>query len=74
MLRTNQIVTINGTSIIVSENGDELSVASMSASIDENGMISTNSNVYNKEAYEEHKEDVVADIQEFNKVVYKVNN
>ncbi len=70
MLRTTKSIMINGTSVIQGDGEEENQVASMSASIDENGKICTSTNIYNQDVFRENRNTVLSDINEFNERVY----
>lgn len=61
MLETTKTITINGTS---KSNNNQI-IATMYCVFNENGTISSGSNIINQELYEANKEAVRADIDEF---------
>lgn len=71
MLNTNKNITLSGTSMI-----DGKQVAYMSATISTNGGngANINKNITNQELYKANKEQVRADIAEFEKEVYKIED
>lgn len=73
MLKTGITTNINGTSYVEENGGEAVSIASMSASIDENGKISESTNIFNENEYEKHKNMVQEDINEFHKLVYNTS-
>lgn len=68
MLKVDKAISISGTSVITI-NGMENVIANMSANIDQNGGISQNSYINNGTVYRDHKEEIDADIEEFNRCV-----
>ena len=71
MLNINKNITLSGTSMI-----DLKQVAYMSATISTNGGsgANINKNITNQELYKANKEQVRADIAEFEKEVYKIED
>lgn len=69
MLKSGITININGTSYAE----ENISIASMSASIDENGKISESTNIFNENEYEKYKNMVQEDINEFHKLVYNTS-
>ena len=67
MLKTSKSININGTSMA----GSDLA-ATMNASISEDGGISLNTYIQNKEVYEANKTEVQSDIEAFNQLVYSM--
>lgn len=61
MLKTTKTTTLNGNSITE----DGTFIASMHCTIDDNGNISTSSNISNKELYEKNKAMVRKDMDDF---------
>lgn len=61
MLKTNKTTTINGNSVTA----DGQHIASMYYSIDGNGNVNSNTNIVNTELYEQNKDTVRADVDEF---------
>lgn len=73
MLQKSKSIAVSGTSVINSaENGTENIIATMNANIDENGGMSQNSYINSMADYREHKEEVDADIAEFNEYVKSI--
>lgn len=66
MLKTTVSKTISGTSVI-----DNAMVASMTATISEEGNISISKNVYNKELYNQNKAAVQKDMADFETGIFK---
>ena len=66
MLKTTVSKTISGTSVI-----DNAMVASMTATISEEGNISISKNVYNKELYNQNKAVVQKDMADFETGIFK---
>ncbi len=66
MLKTTVSKTISGTSVI-----DNAMVASMTATISEEGNISISKNVYNKELYNQNKAAVQKDMADFETEIFK---
>lgn len=64
MLKSKTARTINAGSF-VTENGTEVQVASMYASLDDAGNRTENCTIINQELYSLHHDDVEADIAEF---------
>lgn len=71
MLKTTVSKTMSGNSVVKTVDGLESVVASMSASIQEDGTISINKYVSNKELYNANKDEVRADMEAFEAAVYK---
>ncbi len=69
MLSTTYQKTINGTSVVTTENGDVV-VATMYAAIQEDGNTSISKNIVNKESYEANKADIRKDMRAFEDLVY----
>ena len=70
MLKTTTSKNFNGTSIIDDGEMKGVIVASMYASISEDGNININKTITNKEVYNRHKEEVQKDLQDFENFVY----
>lgn len=68
MLKKSKSISVTGSSVITID-GVENTIASMSANIDENGTISRNSFINNSKVYRENMEEIDADIDEFNAYV-----
>ena len=66
MLKTTVSKTISGTSVI-----DNAMVASMKATISEEGNISISKNVYNKDLYNQNKAAVQKDMADFETGIFK---
>ena len=66
MLKTTVSKTISGTSVI-----DNAMVASMTATISEEGNISISKNVYNKDLYNQNKAAVQKDMADFETGIFK---
>lgn len=66
MLKTTVSKTISGTSVI-----DNAMVASMTATISEEGNISISKNVYNKDFYNQNKAAVQKDMADFETGIFK---
>ena len=66
MLKTTVSKTISGTSVI-----DNAMVASMTATISEEGSISISKNVYTKELYNQNKAAVQKDMADFETNIFK---
>lgn len=66
MLKTTVSKTISGTSVI-----DNAMVASMTATISEEGNISISKNVYNKDLYNQNKDAVQKDMADFETGIFK---
>lgn len=75
MLRVERTITMNGTSFVndnsLAGQDAEIPVATMTATISENGTISTSSNIYNESLYRQNKDSVLSDINEFSRIVYE---
>ena len=70
MLRTTTSKNFNGTSIVDDGEMKGVIVASMYASISEDGNININKTITNKEVYNRHKEEVQKDLRDFENFVY----
>ena len=70
MLKTTTSKNFNGTSIIDDGEMKGVIVASMYASISEDGNININKTITNKEVYNRHKEEVQKDLMDFENFVY----
>ena len=70
MLKTTTSKNFNGTSIIDDGEMKGVIVASMYASISEDGNININKTITNKEVYNSHKEEVQKDLRDFENFVY----
>ena len=70
MLKTTTSKNFNGTSIIDDGEMKGVIVASMYASISEDGNININKTITNKEVYNRHKEEVQKDLLDFENFVY----
>lgn len=64
----NQSQSKNGQSI-VTVNGEDVCVATMSANVQESGVISFSKTIYSADTYKSNKESVDADVSEFEKSV-----
>lgn len=70
MLKTTTSKNFNGTSIVDDGEMKGVIVASMYASISEDGNININKTITNKEVYNRHKEEVQKDLMDFENFVY----
>lgn len=70
MLKTTTSKNFNGTSIVDDGDMKGVIVASMYASISEDGNININKTITNKEVYNRHKEEVQKDLRDFENFVY----
>ena len=70
MLKTTTSKNFNGTSIVDDGEMKGVIVASMYASISEDGNININKTITNKEVYNRHKEEVQKDLLDFENFVY----
>lgn len=70
MLKTTTSKNLNGTSIVDDGEMKGVIVASMYASISEDGNININKTITNKEVYNRHKEEVQKDLRDFEVFVY----
>ena len=70
MLKTTTSKNLNGTSIVDDGEMKGVIVASMYASISEDGNININKTITNKEVYNRHKEEVQKDLRDFETFVY----
>ena len=70
MLQTTTSKNLNGTSIVDDGEMKGVIVASMYASISEDGNININKTITNKEVYNRHKEEVQKDLRDFENFVY----
>ena len=70
MLKTTTSKNFNGTSIVDDGEMKGVIVASMYASISEDGNININKTITNKEVYNRHKEEVQKDLRDFEIFVY----
>lgn len=70
MLKTTTSKNLNGTSIVDDGEMKGVIVASMYASISEDGNININKTITNKEVYNRHKEEVQKDLRDFENFVY----
>ena len=70
MLKTTTSKNLNGTSIVDDGEMKGAIVASMYASISEDGNININKTITNKEVYNRHKEEVQKDLRDFENFVY----
>lgn len=70
MLKTTTSKNLNGTSTVDDGEMKGVIVASMYASISEDGNININKTITNKEVYNRHKEEVQKDLQDFENFVY----
>lgn len=70
MLKTTTSKNFNGTSIVDDGEMKGVIVASMYASISEDGNININKTITNKEVYNRHKEEVQKDLRDFENFVY----
>ena len=73
MLRTSVSKTVTGTSMVKSGDVDVI-VASMSASIHEDGNVNINKTIVNRDLYDANKEDVRADMEAFEELVYSMED
>lgn len=70
MLKTTTSKNFNGTSAVDDGEMKGIIVASMYASISEDGNININKTITNKEVYNRHKEEVQKDLRDFENFVY----
>ena len=70
MLKTTTSKNFNGTSIVDDGEMKGVIVASMYASISDDGNININKTITNKEVYNRHKEEVQKDLRDFENFVY----
>lgn len=73
MLETKKSQIINASSF-VTENGVKINVASMYASLDDNGNRNESCTIINQELYEKYHDDVEADIAEFKAMASELKN
>ena len=73
MLKSKKSQTINAGSY-VTENGVEVQVASMYASLDDSGNRSENCTIINQELYAKYHDDVEADISAFKEMASALEN
>lgn len=75
MLKATKSISLNGYSVI-EENGVEIQVAYMSATIstDGNNNANTNKNILNQEVYSKHRAEVRGDISAFEDEVFKIED
>lgn len=73
MLNVKKSQTINASSF-VNENGVDIQVASMYASLDDNGNRNESCTIINQELYEKYHDDVEADITEFKAMASALKN
>lgn len=71
MLKINKTVNLNGT-VTIEVDGIVKNVAYCNANIPEDGRISINKNINDKELFEANKETVLKDFSEFEKIAYGV--
>lgn len=64
MLKKSKVISANGSSVITVD-GKEVTAMTMNASMNEDGSISMNKYIKNKEVYFENQESVDADYEEF---------
>ena len=75
MLETRKSVTLNGTSqIAVKDNGNKVTVVSMSANIAEDGNSNIVTTIINQDVYEANKEECRADMDAFTNVVREIED
>lgn len=74
MLETRKFITINGNSIIKMKDETEITVASMTANIPENGNVSSNTTIINQEVYNANKAECRADMDAFMALVREVED
>ena len=70
MLKTTVQKTLSGSSVIKTDKEEKV-VASMSASIQEDGSISINKYISDKDMYKANKDEVRADMDSFETMVYQ---
>lgn len=70
MLKTTTSKNFNGTSTVDDGEMKGVIVASMYATISEDGNININKAITNKEVYNRHKEEVQKDLRDFENFVY----
>lgn len=68
MLKKTKTISITGSSLVTVD-GSEKTVMTMNASINEAGTVSCGKYIQDKELYTKHKEEAVADYQEFEEYV-----
>lgn len=71
MLNTTVQKTISGSSVVKTDKGVDAVVASMSASIQEDGSISINKYISDKDLYKANKDEVREDMDSFETLVYQ---
>lgn len=64
MLKKSKVISANGSSVITVD-GKEVTAMTMNASMNEDGAISMNKYIKNKEVYFENQESMDADYEEF---------
>lgn len=74
MLTIRKSITINATSKICTEDGMEMPVVSMTASIPEVGNVTSASSILNQELYDTNKIQCRADIDEFTRKVREIED
>lgn len=72
MLKTTRSQSVNSTSQ-VTVNGQQITVASMTATLEDNGTISTSTYIQDVNAFVANRDTVVNDIKEFMDGVYQKN-
>lgn len=73
MLRYSKSENYNGTSMVKDEKGNSVIAATMNGNVNSDGSRSCNSNISDNKAYELNKAEVIADIREFENIIYGVN-
>lgn len=73
MLKTRKSLTVTGHSVVTVDNVDVM-VASMTATISNEGSNNITSTILNKELYQAHKDECRADIDAFTEVVRSVED
>ena len=74
MLVTRKAITINGTSNVKMADGTQIPVVTMTANIPEDGNVSNNTTIINKEAYNANKAECRADMDAFMALVREVED
>ena len=70
MLRTTTSKSFNGTSTINDASGSPIMVASMYATINEDGNVNINKTITNQDAYKQNKVEIQKDFDDFENLVY----
>lgn len=71
MVTLNKTTNVTGVSVIEVD-GKQVQAAYMNASINVNGAFNSNHSIQNKETFEKHKEEVLADFAAFEDYVYRL--